>query len=56
MFGHGGGVADYDGDGWLDIFVGTFADRPLAEYRSRSAPTPLRPARARPRIAAAGWR
>ena len=24
---------DVDGDGWEDVFVGTFADRPVAEYQ-----------------------
>lgn len=40
MMGHAAAVADVDGDGWVDLFVGTFADRPPAEYALRGAPGP----------------
>ncbi len=40
MMGHAAAVADVDGDGWVDLFVGTFADRPAAEYALRGAAGP----------------
>ncbi|MCI0633454.1 MAG: CRTAC1 family protein [Actinobacteria bacterium] len=44
MHGHAAAWSDVNGDGWLDLFVGTFADRPPEEYRVRGAagPTPDR--------------
>lgn len=44
MYGHATGVGDVDADGWLDLFVAGFADRPIDDYRSRGAsgPTPDR--------------
>lgn len=38
--GHAVAVADVDGDGWDDLFVGTFADRPPDTYRERGADGP----------------
>ncbi len=38
--GHAVAVADIDGDGWDDLFVGTFADRPEESYRERGADGP----------------
>jgi hypothetical protein len=40
MRGHAVATADVDGDGWTDLFVGTFADRPDADYRHRGADGP----------------
>lgn len=31
--GHAVGSADVNGDGWTDLFVGTFADRPVDDYQ-----------------------
>ena len=38
--GHAVATADVNGDGWPDLFVGTFADRPVEEYRQRGATGP----------------
>ncbi len=38
--GHAVAVADVDADGWDDVFVGTFADRPIESYRHRGAEGP----------------
>ena len=38
--GHAVATADVNGDGWSDLFVGTFADRPLDSYQVRGAEGP----------------
>jgi len=40
MHGHAAAAADVDGDGWTDLFVSGFADRPAEEYRVRGADGP----------------
>jgi hypothetical protein len=40
MFGHAAAWEDVNGDGWMDLFVGTFADKPAEEYRVRGASGP----------------
>ena len=40
MHGHAAAWGDPDGDGWLDLAVGTFADRPPEEYAVRGAGGP----------------
>ncbi len=40
MYGHAVATGDVNGDGWTDVFVGTFADRPVAEYQERGATGP----------------
>lgn len=40
MHGHAVAVADVNGDGWDDLFVGTFADRPADAYSARGADGP----------------
>jgi hypothetical protein len=40
MHGHAMALGDVDGDGWTDVFVGSFADRPPREYRQRGADGP----------------
>ena len=40
MFGHAAAWGDVNGDGWVDLFVGTFADKPTEEYRVRGATGP----------------
>lgn len=40
MLGHAFATGDVTGDGWLDVFVGTFADRPEEVYRVRGATGP----------------
>jgi enediyne biosynthesis protein E4 len=40
MRAHAVATADVDGDGWTDVFVGSFADRPPEEYALRGADGP----------------
>ena len=40
MYGHAVALGDTDGDGWTDVFVGTFADRDAEDYRERGAEGP----------------
>jgi enediyne biosynthesis protein E4 len=40
MYGHGSAFGDVNADGWVDLFVGTFADRPAEEYQVRGAEGP----------------
>ena len=40
MFGHAVAVGDVNGDGWQDVFVGTFADRSDSAYLVRGEPAP----------------
>jgi enediyne biosynthesis protein E4 len=40
MLAHTAAAADVNHDGWSDVFVGTFADRPEAEYQRRGASGP----------------
>ncbi len=38
---HAAAWGDVNGDGWLDLFVGTFADRPAANYIAGGASGPV---------------
>ena len=38
MMGHGAAWGDFDRDGWTDLFVGGFCDRPNSEYLPASGP------------------
>ena len=40
MRGHAVATADVTADGWIDVFLGTFADRPVEDYRYRGADGP----------------
>ncbi len=40
MRGHAAAAGDVDGDGWTDLLVGTFADRPADTYQERGAAGP----------------
>ncbi len=40
MRGHAVATADVNDDGWTDLFVGTFADRPPEDYQQRGADGP----------------
>lgn len=42
MMGHGGALGDFDGDGWIDIYVGGFCDRPSDQYKPADGPVPNR--------------
>jgi hypothetical protein len=40
MYGHAVAAGDVDGDGWTDLFVAGFADRPTEQYEVRGARGP----------------
>ncbi len=40
MYGHAVAAGDANGDGWIDLFVGSFADRPTEQYQVRGATGP----------------
>src|SRR5262245_25667224 len=40
MHAHSVATGDVNADGWTDLFVGTFADRPADDYRVRGASGP----------------
>jgi hypothetical protein len=40
MLAHAVATGDMNGDGWTDVFVGTFADRPVSAYQVRGAEGP----------------
>lgn len=40
IMGHGGAFGDVDGDGYLDLYVGGFADRPNEAYAPVTEPVP----------------
>jgi enediyne biosynthesis protein E4 len=40
MYAHAAAWGDVNRDGWPDLFVGSFADRPAASYRARGATRP----------------
>lgn len=42
IMGHGGAWGDFDGDGWIDLYVGGFCDRPDSEYKPAKGPVPNR--------------
>jgi enediyne biosynthesis protein E4 len=42
IMGHGGAWGDFDGDGFPDLFVGGFCDRPNSEYAPAKGPVPNR--------------
>jgi hypothetical protein len=42
IMGHGGAWGDFDGDGFIDLFVGGFCDRPNVEYKPADGPVPSR--------------
>ncbi len=56
MRAHAIATADVNGDGWTDVFVGSFADRPVSDYQQRSTTEavtrPSAPRRPRLRIGA----
>lgn len=39
IMGHGGAWGDFDGDGFIDLYVGEYADRPDGEYTPAKGPT-----------------